>query len=201
MSTVTDDTPDARPGLRSVNPCGPVVELITTTGSHELGVLVYRSTAADQALCATPDQDPSPRLYGLALPLPGTPAEDLAPDFSLEVWRTSAVFDADRDNAMAWIMAIAYRRAVDRLRSAHHPTHPPPARSISPLGRRAARNARRLDRATSTEAHRVRDAFAELDRGQREALEVVYFDEDPTAEPRDLTAVLTTLVTTPVPQD
>ena len=58
-------------------------------------------------------------MYGLAVRILEAPfeAEEVARDPYLEVWRTSTSFDADRNSSMAWIMAIAHRRAVDRLRS------------------------------------------------------------------------------------
>ncbi len=36
----------------------------------------------------------------------------------MEVWRTAARFEPARGSAMAWIMTLAHRRAVDRVRSA-----------------------------------------------------------------------------------
>jgi RNA polymerase sigma-70 factor (ECF subfamily) len=196
MSTVTDHVTDAPPGQRTLEARGPVVDIVTGTGSHEHGVLLYRSTVADQAAGTALSDVASTRVYGLALRIVGH--DDATLESTLEEWRASAVFDADRDSAMAWIMAIAYRRAVDRLHSAPEATHLRPARPTTTLGRRAARNARRLDRATSTEAHRVRAAFERLDAGQRQALEVVYRDAAATTEPTDLRVILTTLVATPV---
>jgi RNA polymerase sigma-70 factor, ECF subfamily len=196
MFTIEDAAHDAPPGLRTVNARGPVVELVSSTGSREPAVLVYRSADVDETAFAALYDVSAPRVYGLAVRMLQAPtqADAVARDPYLEVWRTSTSFDADRNSAMAWIMAIAHRRAVDRLRSAHDASQPPPGGSISPLGRRAARKARRQQVAAANEGDRVRDALGRLTSEQREALELVHFDGYARAEPADLKAILATLV-------
>jgi RNA polymerase sigma-70 factor (ECF subfamily) len=44
-------------------------------------------------------------------------SEEVAQETLLEVWRTSARFDRARGSAVTWVMTIAHRRAVDRVRS------------------------------------------------------------------------------------
>jgi RNA polymerase sigma-70 factor (ECF subfamily) len=44
-------------------------------------------------------------------------SEEVAQDVLLEVWRDASAFDAERGSAMAWVMMLAHRRAVDRVRS------------------------------------------------------------------------------------
>ncbi|MFD6279336.1 ECF RNA polymerase sigma factor SigK [Streptomyces sp. NPDC060209] len=44
-------------------------------------------------------------------------SEEVMQDVLLEVWRTSGRFKPDRGSAMTWIMTLAHRRAVDRVRA------------------------------------------------------------------------------------
>jgi RNA polymerase sigma-70 factor (ECF subfamily) len=58
-------------------------------------------------------------VYGLACKIVRDPAqsEEVAQEAMLEVWRAAARFDPARGSAAAWVMTIAHRRAVDRVRS------------------------------------------------------------------------------------
>lgn len=45
-------------------------------------------------------------------------SEEVAQDVLVEVWRRAAHFNSARGSAMTWVMTLAHRRAVDRVRSA-----------------------------------------------------------------------------------
>jgi len=62
----------------------------------------------------------SPAVYGLALRVLRDPAqaEEVAQEALLEVWRSAGGYDATRGSVRAWVLTVAHRRAVDRVRSA-----------------------------------------------------------------------------------
>lgn len=100
-------------------------------------------------------------------------SEEVTQEVLLEIWRTAPRFDPDRGSASAWIMTMAHRRAVDRVRSEQA--------SRNRDDRVGSRDAMREFDVVSEEVERtleheaVRDALAQLTPLQRQAVELAYF--------------------------
>jgi RNA polymerase sigma-70 factor (ECF subfamily) len=98
-------------------------------------------------------------------------SEEVTQEVLLDVWRTAARFDASRGSAIAWVMTMAHRRAVDRVRS---------ARAAAEREERAAIPAVASDDVAEEafarlEREQVRRCLGSLTRLQREAVTLAYY--------------------------
>ena len=147
-----------------------------SAGGAQSGLAETLRTVAkgDDAAFARLYDETAPRVYGLVLRVLRDPAqsEEVTQEVYLEVWRTAARFDPARGSAPGWLMTIAHRRAVDRVRS-----------SQAEVVRDDAYEARSHEAETDTtaeqatgrlEARRVHVALATLTEHQREAVTLAY---------------------------
>ncbi|HET9500743.1 MAG TPA: ECF RNA polymerase sigma factor SigK [Marmoricola sp.] len=147
----------------------------TPDANLRLAALLTRAARGDEAAFAELYDATAARLHGLVLRVVRDPAqaEEVTQEVFLQVWRTSSRFDADRGSALSWLMTLAHRRAVDRVRSAeaagrhdttYHQHDQAPAHDATAEAAEA-----------SMEARRVRTALDTLTTVQREALQLAYF--------------------------
>jgi len=115
------------------------------------------------------------RVHGLVLRVIRDPAqaEEVTQETFLEAWRTASRFDPDRGSALSWLLTLAHRRAVDRVRSAEAASRRDA--TYHDQNRPVAHDSTAEAAATKIEAQRVRQAMGTLTDVQREALELAYF--------------------------
>ncbi|HET8594664.1 MAG TPA: ECF RNA polymerase sigma factor SigK [Intrasporangium sp.] len=145
--------------------------LDTATG---LAALLRRSATGDESAFGELYDAVAPRVFGLVRRVVRDPAqaEEVTQETFLELWRTSARFDPTRGSVLGWVLTIAHRKAVDRVRAAEA------ARTrdahYGATNGEVAHDATAEEAALRLEAERVRRALTHLTDTQREALELAY---------------------------
>lgn len=141
----------------------------------DLGELLMLVARGDQVAFETVYDRIAPAVFGLVLRVlrDSAQSEEVAQEALLEVWRTAGRFDPARGTGLAWVMTIAHRRAVDRVRSERAAAErearvasaaPPPA---------ADEVAETVE--SSLEAERVRHCLDGLTGTQRESITLAYY--------------------------
>ncbi|HEY3870713.1 MAG TPA: ECF RNA polymerase sigma factor SigK [Actinocrinis sp.] len=115
-------------------------------------------------------------VYGLATRILRDPAlaEEVAQEVLVEVWRTASRFDPARGSAKAWVMTIAHRRAVDRVRAEQAASD-----RVEKSARESARVMQEQDVVEEVEGRlerqRLRRCMAGLTDLQRESVTLAYY--------------------------
>lgn len=141
-----------------------------------LDALLGQVAAGDTAAFEELYDEAIASVYGLAVRVLRDPAqaEEIAQEVMVEVWRKAGRYDPARGGAMGWIMTLAQRRAVDRVRAEQSAAErddlaarrEPPA---APDGV-AELVLDRLDR------QRVRDCLDHLTASQLQSITLAYYD-------------------------
>ncbi len=99
------------------------VRLPTMTGplqsSGDLDALLRRVARGDNAAFAAFYDQTKTRVYGLVTRVlrDAGYSEETTQEIYLEVWRRAAEFDSAKGSALAWLLTMSHRRAIDRVRS------------------------------------------------------------------------------------
>ena len=140
----------------------------------ELADLLRRSALGDETAFAALYDATSRRLFGLVLRVVRDHAmsEEVTQEAYLDVWRHCTRFDPDRGSAISWLMTIAHRTAVDRVRASEASRRRDDAHAATHRDVEFDTTAERGQ--ASLEAQRVRRALTTLTDAQRSAVELAY---------------------------
>ena len=91
----------------------------SSTEVARLAGLLARVAARDQAAFADFYDATSDRVYGMVLRVLRDPgySEETTQEVFLQVWRTADSYSPDAGSPLSWLLTLAHRRAVDRVRS------------------------------------------------------------------------------------
>jgi RNA polymerase sigma-70 factor, ECF subfamily len=142
----------------------------------DLDVLLSRVGRGDRAAFERLYDALSPVVFGVARQVvrDRQMAEDIAQEVMVEVWRQAPRFDPSKGRAAGWVVTIAHRRAVDRVRSEQARTaredrvsHSNPTTSTGDVG-------------ANIEDQEVRASLADglslLTSSQREAITLAFYE-------------------------
>ena len=167
----------------------PVAEptVVTRTavevGDDELLLAVARG---DQAAFAALYDSVGPLVHGVVRRVVRDPAqsEEVTQEVMVEVWRTAVRFDPDRGSARTWILTMAHRRAIDRVRSEQASRN----RTQRVADQQHARDFDEVSERVELgfDHEQVRSALSTLTELQRQAVELAYYQGYTYREVADL---------------
>lgn len=150
--------------------------MVAADPGQDLSGLIQAAGRGDEHSFALLYDATGARVLGLVLRVvrDRAQAEEVTQEVFLQVWRTAGSFNPSRGSALAWLLTLAHRRAVDRVRSAA-------AQSKRDRAYESQHVDTPFDSTAETaegrmEAGRVRSALTGLTDTQRDAVELAFFD-------------------------
>ena len=140
-----------------------------------VGELLQRVARGDQGAFARVYDLLSPRVFGLILRVlvDRAQSEEVLQEVFLEVWQSASRFTPNRGHGRSWVLTIAHRRAVDRVRSSQASTDRDVRAGFRDLD--VAHDGVSEQAELRIEGKKVAAALTALPEAQREALTLAYY--------------------------
>lgn len=151
------------------------IERGDTEPEVSLDSLLHKVAAADQRAFSELYDRVAPRVLGLIrrLLIDYAQSEEVAQEVFLEIWKTADRFDTSRGAAMSWILTMAHRRAVDRVRASQAGHDRDTKIGIRDLEREYDQTSETVE--IRIEHERVKKAMGQLTELQRQAISLAYY--------------------------
>jgi len=153
----------------------PVDDPIGIPAVSPLEELLQHVADGDQAAFAELYDRTSPRLFGLVKRLlrDHAQSEEVTQEVYLEIWQTATRYEPSKGGAIAWMLTMAHRRAVDRVRASQSSRDRDARVGIRDYAPEFDSVAERIE--IVLESERVTAALGRLTELQREAVTLAYF--------------------------
>jgi RNA polymerase sigma-70 factor (ECF subfamily) len=137
--------------------------------------LLVRVASGDQGAFAELYDALSSRVFGLILRVlvNRSQSEEVLQEVFLEIWQSASRFAPNRGQGRAWVMTIAHRRAVDRVRSSQSSADRDVRAGFKDIGVAHDSVAEQVE--LEIEGGKVVEALSGLPEAQREALVLSYY--------------------------
>lgn len=152
-------------------------------------ILLLRVAAGDQRAFGELYDLIAPRMLGLVRHVlrDHAQSEEVVQEVLLEVWQTAPRFDPNKGKAVTWMLTMAHRRAIDRVRSAQSSRVRDTRIGIRDLVRDYDSVAESVE--IRIEHDRVEKALGRLTELQKQAVELAYYGGYSHREVSDLLGV------------
>ena len=129
----------------------------------------------DQVAFGTLYDEVSPRVFGLIrrLLVDHAQSEEVTQEVFLEIWQNASRYERSKGGASTWILTMAHRRAVDRIRSSQAGRDRDVKIGIRDFVSDYDNVADTVE--TTIEHERVKEAMAQLTELQRQAVSLAYY--------------------------
>ena len=137
--------------------------------------LLQRVATGDREAFAQLYDRTAPRVFGLVKRLlrDHSQSEEVTQEIFLEIWQTATRYDTSKGGAIAWMLTMSHRRAVDRVRASQASRDRDTRIGIRDFPTDFDSVAENVE--VRIESERVKEAMMRLTELQRQAVQLAYF--------------------------